>query len=387
MKKIVKILTMLAHLIKYTVLSIIFLPVRNKESQVWLLSERGNDARDNSYWMYKYIKNKYPNIHVKYVITLSSKDSPKIEQCDRIKYGSLRHYYYASYAAVLMSTHVCGYTPDMSLFTRLQKMGLYKPKGTQIYLQHGITISDIKNVDYVDLIISGAKTEYEQIIKQNKAYREKTVLTGFARFDNLPKKHKNMKSIVFMPTFRRWNNYLSEKEFKSGNYYKAIQSLLNNTKLNAFLVENNLTLYFYPHYETQKRINTFTTSCKNIIIADFNNYDVQELLIKGDLLITDYSSVFFDFGYMGKPTIYYQFDEKDFFEKHYKRGPFNYKNDGFGEIVNKESDLIESIINYHLHGYSVKDKYRRRILSFFGKIDDKNRERIMKATLKMVNKK
>lgn len=47
---------------------------------------------------------------------------------------------------------------------------------------------------------------------------------------------------------------------------------------------------------------------KEIEIAKFKDYDVQQLLIELRILITDFSSVFFDFAYMKKPVIYYQFD-------------------------------------------------------------------------------
>ena len=43
-------------------------------------------------------------------------------------------------------------------------------------------------------------------------------------------------------------------------------------------------------------------------------------------MITDYSSVFFDFSYMRKPVIFYQFDEKKFRKAQYAEGYFSYKN-------------------------------------------------------------
>ena len=62
------------------------------------------------------------------------------------------------------------------------------------------------------------------------------------------------------------------------------------------------------------------------------NYDVQDLLKRSKILITDYSSVFYDFAYMKKEVIYYQFDYNDFFKKHYEIGNFNFEKNGFGPI-------------------------------------------------------
>ena len=40
--------------------------------------------------------------------------------------------------------------------------------------------------------------------------------------------------------------------------------------------------------------------------------DVQKLIKESKLMITDYSSVAFDFSFLNKPVIYYQFDRNEF---------------------------------------------------------------------------
>ena len=45
---------------------------------IWLVSERGNDARDNGYWFYHYLRTEHPEIHSFYVISPDSMDAPKI---------------------------------------------------------------------------------------------------------------------------------------------------------------------------------------------------------------------------------------------------------------------------------------------------------------------
>ena len=73
--------------------------------------------------------------------------------------------------------------------------------------------------------------------------------------------------------------------------------------------------------------NRFPIFSDRIIIADMK-YDVQQLLKESLLLITDYSSVFFDMMYMNKPVNFYQFDEKQYRKSHYKEGYLNYQNVG-----------------------------------------------------------
>ena len=108
-------------------------------SDVWLLSERGTDARDNAYHLYKYLKNNHKEIKIKYVIDKNSVDSKKINDEDIINYGSKEHFILFITAGKLISTHIMGFSPDMSLFWRLNKINLLKVHGKKIMLQHGIT--------------------------------------------------------------------------------------------------------------------------------------------------------------------------------------------------------------------------------------------------------
>ena len=68
-------------------------------------------------------------------------------------------------------------------------------------------------------------------------------------------------------------------------------------------------LLFYPHYETQKYLNLFSVPSPRVKFVSFESASVQQLLIDAALLLTDSSSVSFDFGYMYKPVVYYHFQE------------------------------------------------------------------------------
>jgi len=370
MKKIIKIKDILISLIKYTYYYIYSVIFKINNSNTWLISERGNDARDNSYHLYMYIKKNHPEIDIRYVIKKESSDFLKINDTGSIiEYGSKEHYLLFLTAGKLISTHIMGYSPNMSLFWRLDKLKLLKIKGKKIFLQHGITQNYIEimtsKVSKMDLFICGAKPEYDFILN-NFGYDKNIVkYTGFSRYDNLVSNEKNQ--ILLMPTFRKWLNY--ESNFIDSDYYEKYNEILNNEKLDKMLEERKMKLIFYPHYEIQKNIHLFNTKFKNIIIADFKNYDVQKLLIESKVLITDYSSVFFDFAYMKKPVIYYQFDIDRFRKNHYDEGYFKYDKDGFGPVVNNLNSLVLEIGNSIDKG--VSDFYLKKINNFF-EFDDKN---------------
>ena len=66
-----------------------------------------------------------------------------------------------------------------------------------------------------------------------------------------------------------------------------------------------------------KCFSFLTDNKSDINYIELGDKTVQELLVEHDLLITDYSSVSFDFSYMKKPVIFYHFDVKNSLEKVY----------------------------------------------------------------------
>lgn len=166
-------------------------------------------------------------------------------------------------------------------------------------------------------------------------------------------------------------------------YFKCWCNLLKSGRLAALAEAHGVQFIFYPHHEVQKYIRSFQTASLNIILANFAGYDVQQLLKESMLLITDYSSVFFDFAYMEKPVLYYQFDEDEFRAKHYEEGYFDYRRDGFGEVVTEERTLLDLIEAYLAKGCGLKEAYAKRIDSFFPLHDGNNCERIYHQIMKL----
>ena len=98
------------------------------------------------------------------------------------------------------------------------------------------------------------------------------------------------------------------------------------------------------------------------------------------MLVTDYSSVAFDFAYLRKPILYTQFDRDEFFSgKHLRRGYFDYERDGFGEIEYDLDSTVSRIVEYMKNGCALKEKYNERINGFFAYCDTNNSERAFNA--------
>ena len=112
-------------------------------------------------------------------------------------------------------------------------------------------------------------------------------------------------------------------------------------------------------------------------------YDYRRAFSESALLVTDYSSVAFDFAYLRKPVLYTQFDSDTFFDKHsYTKGYFNYEQDGFGLVCDDYDSSVRAIVNAIEKGPSLNAEYHSRIESFFAFDDTCNSKRVYEAILR-----
>ena len=155
--------------------------------------------------------------------------------------------------------------------------------------------------------------------------------------------------------------------------------MLNNEKLLSKLREKDIKLNFFLHREFQKYIHLFETKSKNVKILSAKKCEVQPLLMSASLLITDYSSVFFDFAYMKKPVLWYMFDEDTYHQGHHNRGYFNEKDNILGKWSKTEDDLVDKIIDYIDNDFILTKKEIKNIEKFFPYFDGKCCERIYNA--------
>lgn len=372
-----------------------------KNREIWLFCERPTEAKDSIYRFFQYVREKYPEINAYYLIDKNCKDDyNRVKELGNvIQYGSWRHKIYFIQAEKLISGYKnfiepWNYRNFKKYFQR------FIPSKQYIFLPHGITKEDVSDIlgkrdhaIHFDLFLCAVKPEYEYV-KKNFGYLPfEVVYTGFARFDHLHNvKTKNQ--IVLMPTWRNgiiqpsWikDKLVADEDFLDSQYYKTYQSLINNKKLIELLEQNDFNLVFYPHFEVQQYLKYFNSPSNRILIADSGSYDIQTLLIESKLLITDYSSVYFDFAYMDKPLVYYQFDKDYFFANHYKKGYFSYEDHGFGPVLENEEDIVTFVEESFENNFIVDNKYKKRVDEFFVLRDAKNCERIYNEIVNLENR-
>lgn len=320
----------------------------------WLVGEEENEARDNGYWFFKYVRENHPKQRIAYVINKRCADYDKVKDLGKtIQWGGISHWFWYLTAKKNISSQK-GCKPNAAACYLFEvKLRLWRNK--RYFLQHGITKDDLDWLYYKNcrfkLFVCGAIPEYE-FIKRTFGYPENVVkYLGFARFDNLKNATNTRKQILVMPTWREYlvrpsinvNEEDLKKQFKQSEYFNKWSEFLCSEKLAEILVKSGYTLLFYPHRNMQRYLQDFGSINfnENVKIANPETLSVQTALMESKCLITDFSSVFFDFAYMCKPIIFYQFDENEFRAKQYKNGYFDYHDNPLGKWSGTLDDCIE----------------------------------------------
>ena len=359
----------------------------------WLICEYSEEARDNAYYFFKYMTKYHKDIRCIYAINKKSPDYLRVANYETVQYGSFMHWIYYLAAEINISSQKGG-KPNAALCYLLEVYRILKNK--RVFLQHGIIKDDLPYVHYenakISLFTTSVQREFEYVAS-NFGYKNNEVQKlGLCRFDDL-KDTSTGEYILIMPTWRQWIaspdtiNHKESNLFTSTQYFQKWHDLLTDENLLETLKKYNKKIIFYPHRNMQKFIKAFANlENEYIYITKFPEYDAHKLLKKCSLLITDYSSVAMDFAYLNKPTIYYQFDYEKFRKNHLEEGYFSYKDDGFGEIVTKNSELLELIEFYITNNFELKEEYKNRINNFFDLRDKNNCKRTYEAILDLRRK-
>ena len=365
------------------------------KKNLWIVSEMEHTARDNGYWFFKYMRENYPERNVYYPIQFDAPDYEKVAKLGNvIRHGSFRHHIYTWCAKADISARTGRGLPAPFMSRLFQVRGFYPFKS--VFLQHGVTMNAAtfleKKRNRIDLFLASTDAEAKGIAKDLGYSPEQIKVVGMTRYDQLNEFTVNSKQILLMPTWRWWLypdlGRITEKDrevVKNSNYVKTYCEFLTNDRLNTFLKDKGLTLLFFPHNQMQPFIEEFKGN-ENIKIASTEEYDVQTALKESAYLITDYSSISFDFAYMKKPMCYFQFDYEEFREKHYSEGYFSYKKHGFGNIVENVEELVDELIASYNSGFKMSTKYESIVDNTFKFRDNNNSKRTFEAIEKLLKR-
>ncbi len=231
--------------------------------------------------------------------------------------------------------------------------------------------------EFVDHLLTPTKEKEDHLIlaKAFKISLSKILSSGYPRNDILFVRDeeflKNLKNkfkiasyikriILYAPTFR--DDYIFRFPLT-----KAEMKLLNE-----ILKETN-TIFLIKGHIFEEKIDIKKHKHFRLVKKDI---DIQELLLISDILITDYSSMIFDYLLLNRPVLLFAYDLEEYIKE---RGMYyNFEEIAPGLILFNGKELIDAIKNIEKIDNDFKEK-RELIKDRFNKFTDgKSIERVLK---------
>lgn len=354
-----------------------------KDKNLWVFgSWYGDLYSDNSKYFFQYMKSFQEEIESVWITK-----NPKVY--DELKKQQIPVYMKNSFQGLIH----CLRAKVFILSTDKDDINQYliTPKNFTVQLWHGVGNKKImydnvenpyvnpnfmKKIEYAifpflkpdfNLVISTSFECQRQFISAFRLNRENVPITGYPRNDIFFCKSESQNhspKILYAPTFRT-----SVQDFK-----KVFPSQEALTKLDIFLQKEKATFIIKLHYRDKNKLKNQSFKFQNIFFDD-NSKDLQEILLETDILITDYSSIYFDYLLLNRPIIFTPFDYEDYLKKerdlHFpydeiSPGP---KAKNWDEVMKYIHDFIKDPSLYETERTKIRDL-------FFNYQDGKSSERI-----------
>lgn len=362
--------------------------------KIWIFIDRVDMAGDNAECLFKYVIENNREVSPYFAVNKQSSDYSRIKKFGRV----LNHVTYMSKIYYLHADKVISSQVDdnaMNPFGGQEQYYRGLLNYDKVFLQHGIIQSDFTNwlnkyKKDINLFITSTEDEYKSILENDYYYDSSVVkLTGLPRYDYLENRSK--KQIVIMPT---WRIKLVESldndtgirpysnTFKDSLYLKSWKKVINDERIINLAKSKEYNIIFKPHPNIKQQIKDFEVN-EYVKIAD-ESVSYNSLFCESNLLITDYSSVVYDFAYMRKPIVYYQFDIESMYTEHTsKKGYFDFETMGFGPVCYNHEEVVKNILELINRDCEIELKYVDRINKFFKFNDKNNCKRTVAEIMKM----
>ena len=342
-----------------------------KDNWVFCESFFGKSYSDSPKYIYEYLAGSYPGQY-KFIWVINKKNTDIPYRHSKVKRFSLRYYYYLARSKYY-------------IFNGRQPEWVRKREGN-IFLQtwHGTPLKRLV-FDLED--ISSATTRYKkQVYNQSRSwdyliapnqyssdifrrcflYDKEMLETGYPRNDILHSKNKKQtadrikeklgipkdkKTILYAPTWR------DDEYYTKGRYKFTLQ--LDLTLLKEKLGKEYVIL-LRTHYFIADSLDV--TGVEDFAFNLSKYDDIAELYLISDILITDYSSVFFDYANLRRPMLFFMYDLEKY--RDILRGFYiDTEKELPGPILSTSEEVLNALQNIN----QIEKKYKDKYVNFYDK--------------------
>ena len=372
------------------------LPVDNKV--IFFESSVGRNYSSNPKYVYQEMVKQQLDKEFKCIWSLEDTTLEIPGNAIKVKRARLKYLYYLAIAKIW----VCD--------TRQPAFLVKRTDTTYIQLWHGTPLKKLAmDLDVLEMSDGMELSVYKRLFKNNTEtwdylisqsdyttekfrssfdFKKIILKTGFPRNDILFKKNNkksidsiknrynistDKKIILYAPTWR-------DDEFYENGIYK-FSSKIDFDLLKKELSDTHIILVKL-HYLVEDSVDW--SNYEGFIYKFDRLWDIQELYLISDVLLTDYSSVMFDYAILKRPMIIYAYDYEKYRDN--LRGfYFNIFEKFPGPIVENTLDLVDSIKTYKFKDY--ERKYTEFLEKFTSYEDGNASSRIVDLILEKTDNK
>ena len=361
----------------YRLMYLLFLPIMRKK-KIFLFMDRRDNTGDNGEHLFRYAIEQKDDITKYFAVEKSCNEYDKLKKeygKNILEFGSFKHKFIYMFVDKVISSQ--GYKRHLSPFADYNLRLVEHISTPPVYfLQHGVGKYDMTNwlrkydINF-SLILTVSDYDQKAFVETYNYDEEIIQELGFPRYDNLTNDNLK-KEIVIIPTWRK--SLKTEIDMINSEYFERWNSLLNNKELIEYANKKGYKIVYKPHPNSLKFLDLFDTD--DVVVDTTRRF--HEILCESALMITDYSSVNFDFAYLKKPIVYYQYgDDGNFGESLIDEDVCT-----FGEIIDDENVLVDKIKGYLDNDCKMEDSFIDKVNNFFKFTDKNNSKRVYDWILK-----
>lgn len=343
----------------------LFLKSKVKDNWVFCESFFGKNYSDSPKYVYEYLNEKYPGKY-RFIWVIDKKHTEVPYKHTEVKRFSIRYCYYLAR---------CKYY----IFNGRQPEWIRKRNGN-IFLQtwHGTPLKrlvfDLENINLSTIkyknqtykqsrswdYLIAANQFSSEIFRRCFRYDKVMLETGYPRNDILHHKDKEQisdrikeelgilkgkKTILYAPTWR------DDEYYTKGKYKFELQLDLRRMKEQ---IGNEYVILLRTHYFIVDSLDVtgLEDFAYNLSLYD----DIAELYLISDILITDYSSVFFDYANLKRPMLFFMYDLEKY--RDILRGFYiNIEEELPGPLLFTTEEVVDAIKGIDAVEKQYKEKY------------------------------
>lgn len=244
--------------------------------------------------------------------------------------------------------------------TPLKRLGLDM---TNVSMEGETSLKDyksnfVKNAASWDYLISQSLYASE-IFCRAFEFQNKILEIGYPRNDILINNNnaemiQSIKKLLHLPSDKKILLYAPtwrDNEYYGPHQYK-FSSHMDFSYMRGKLGEEYIILV-KAHYLVTQEIDF--SAYKGFLYHFGAEIDIAELYLISDLLITDYSSVMFDYSLLKRPMLFYTYD-LDYYKEHIRGFYFDLTKEAPGPVVTTTQQLVKAILDGRFEQYELKYK-------------------------------